>query len=75
MAITNPIKKALGADVQSFPRTQQEKIVEMIAAINTLQEALDAALLLLPTEDQKAALDAATTADGDNAFATIGDLA
>lgn len=74
MSIQNPIKKALGADVQSFARTQQEKIVEMITAINALQTSLDAALLLLPTVDQKAALDAAITADATNPFATIDDL-
>ena len=38
MAIKIPIRQALGTDVQSFPRVQQEKIVEMINAINALQE-------------------------------------
>lgn len=36
MAIEYPIKKALGADVNNFPKVQQEKIVEMIDAINAL---------------------------------------
>lgn len=38
MAIKIPTRQALGTDVQSFPRAQQEKIVEMINAINALQE-------------------------------------
>lgn len=36
MSIQYPIKKSLGADVQSFPKTQQEKIVEIIDAINLI---------------------------------------
>lgn len=36
MSIQYPIKKSLGADVQSFPKTQQEKIVEIIDAINAI---------------------------------------
>jgi len=38
MAIEHPIKKSLGADVQSFPKTQQDKIVEIIDAVNAITD-------------------------------------
>jgi hypothetical protein len=37
MAIKYPIEKSLGAEVQSFPKTQQEKVVEIIDAVNQLE--------------------------------------
>ena len=40
MAIKYPIEKSLGADVQSFPKTQQEKVVEIIDVVNSITEDL-----------------------------------
>ena len=50
------------------------KIDEMINVINSLQAQLDAAQALLPTVDQKAALDGAASPDGSNVFATMADV-
>ena len=40
MAIKYPIEKSLGAEVQSFPKTQQEKVVEIIDVVNSITEDL-----------------------------------
>jgi len=40
MVIKYPIKKSLGADVQSFPKSQQEKVVEIIDVVNSITEDL-----------------------------------
>lgn len=67
MAITKVAPKYfLGAEITN-PKIYASKIDEIIEAINSLQ-------LLVPTADQKAALDAASTPSATNAFATINDL-